>query len=192
MQTYEEQLFETLNLESQLIENAHFIECTFSHCNFFEMKIKNCVFDRCSFRSCTCAGTDFKYTDLKNNDFHHCSLVGISWDELKTKNGITLPFTAFENCVLKYNYFVKLKLNQFSFQGNVMEECYFEDCRMEKTNFQGCQLKNTKFAKNNLAFSDFREARDYMIDVQTNKVKIARFSYPEAVNLLTGLGIILD
>lgn len=41
MQTYEEQLFETLNLESQLIENAHFIECTFSHCNFFEMKISS-------------------------------------------------------------------------------------------------------------------------------------------------------
>ena len=57
---------------------------------------------------------------------------------------------------------------------------------------QGCQLKNRRFEKNNLAFTDFRDDSDYMVDVQTNKVKNARFSYPEAVNLLTGLGIILD
>lgn len=40
--------------------------------------------------------------------------------------------------------------------------------------------------------ADFREARENQIDIETNKLSSARFSFPEVISLLKSIGIRID
>jgi uncharacterized protein YjbI with pentapeptide repeats len=50
-------------------------------------------------------------------------------------------------------------------------------------------LRNSKFQNTNLANADLRTAKNYYIDPTHNKLKGARFSYPEVLSLLIPFGI---
>lgn len=192
MTNYEDIEYKQLKMDGGSVEGKHFTDCTFINCNIFDLSMKNCSFEHCTFRGCTCASLSFKYTSFKNNEFSNCSLIGISWDELEAEGSISLPFLTLENCVLKYNYFIKMRLKNFSFKGDVLDESYFEECSLDRADFRSCSLKNVKFIKDSLKCADFREAKDYHIDLQSNQIRGAKFSFPEALGLLTPLGIIIE
>lgn len=40
--------------------------------------------------------------------------------------------------------------------------------------------------------ADFRGAVEYIIDIKSNRLKGAKFSFPEVVNLLGALEIVID
>ena len=61
-----------------------------------------------------------------------------------------------------------------------------------EANLTDTDLLGTTFHQCNLTKSDFRNAKNYMIDLQTNNVKNAQFSLPEAMNLLQSFDIILS
>ena len=63
---------------------------------------------------------------------------------------------------------------------------------MEKADFNGCKLRDTEFFKCNLEKADFRNATGYNVDVLSCVLKSAKFTYPEAANLLYSLGIELE
>ncbi|WP_304341660.1 pentapeptide repeat-containing protein [Metaclostridioides mangenotii] len=68
-----------------------------------------------------------------------------------------------------------------SFNYNLIESC-FNKCKLEDTEFSKCDMQRT----------DFRESRGYQIEIISNKMKNAKFSFPEVVNLLGGLGMKFD
>ncbi|MFR4453288.1 MAG: pentapeptide repeat-containing protein [Ruminococcus sp.] len=63
-----------------------------------------------------------------------------------------------------------------------MAESSFRNCRLERTQFDGCDIRK----------ADFRESCGYLIDITSNKIKNAKFSYPEVVRLLDALDIQIE
>jgi fluoroquinolone resistance protein len=189
---YDNQEYHQLNLAGEDIEEAEFYHCTFYRCSFQELHVKNCSFINCTFENCVIINNTFKYSDAVNNTFKDCLLIGIDWCTLTRKNQITLPFHTLHNCALKYNYFMKLKLDKFNFTTNILEGSFFENCSLIEADFSGCCLKEAAFTMNNLSKADFRYATDYFINVQENNVRKAKFSYPEVIGLLKGTDIIIE
>ena len=127
--------------------------------------------------------------------FDHCDLSGVDWsalvDERKREMGF-LPFDALTGCSLRHCVFFGLDLKGFDFSGADLSGSFFDGCNLEEASFRGCRLGGVSFAQNNMSGADFRDAADYLFSLEGNRVKGARFSLPEAVNLLSALGIVLE
>jgi len=78
-----------------------------------------------------------------------------------------------------------------SFNRSKLRENYFTNTRLRGADFSGADLSGTVFHNCDLCRADFSQAMHYDIDPQTNKIKKARFSLPEAVGLLRGFDITL-
>lgn len=76
-----------------------------------------------------------------------------------------------------------------SFKGSKLRECYFNDTQLMDANFEDTDLTGTLFHNADLTKANFENAKNYSIDVRTNKVKKAKFSLPEALGLLHGFDI---
>lgn len=98
--------------------------------------------------------------------------------------GELLEDRIFEDCVFYKCKFCEMELRHCSFRS-----CTFEACTILNN---GAGLKDTDFQQNNLIGADFREASDYNISLENNKLKKTEFSFPEAVRLLASTGIIVE
>ena len=63
---------------------------------------------------------------------------------------------------------------------------------LEGADFSRCRLGETSFLQNDLRQADFRQAVGYSFSLEGNRVRGARFSLPEAVGLLSALGLELE
>jgi uncharacterized protein YjbI with pentapeptide repeats len=70
-----------------------------------------------------------------------------------------------------------------------LREVYFTNTDLQEADFTETDLLGTLFHQCNLTQSDFRNAKNYGINIQTNNLKKAKFSFPEAINLLKCLDI---
>ena len=68
----------------------------------------------------------------------------------------------------------------------------FAKCEMQLANFKGVELHETEFYQCDLRKADFRDATSYKVDILGSRLKDAKFSLPEAVNLLADLKIKLS
>jgi uncharacterized protein YjbI with pentapeptide repeats len=85
-----------------------------------------------------------------------------------------------------------MKLKDYHFDGCNLEGSYFEECNLEGASFVGCDLEGASFKKNILKKADFRETLNLRINILDNTLKGAKFSYTDAVSLLSEIGLILD
>lgn len=188
---HENKAFEHINMVEDMITDVEFVDCCFESCTFENCSIDGCRFTDCQFVNCRITNVKAEDTTMMECGFIHCSLIGISWSTL-FGGGYIMPINRLEDCQLKYNNFVEMNFAKFDFSNNTMIECMFADCNLSASKFLKCDLSRTEFFKCNLNKADFREAAGYAIDLSTNQLKGARFSFPEVVNLLNGLGIIID
>lgn len=189
---YEEEIFEYLHLRNEKIEETEYVDCIFRHCTFQELEVTNCSFKGCKFEHCSMIQNKFRYCDAFGLSFLSCNIVGVNWAEFVKKKSRFLPFFIMKECTLKYNVFFGLSLKKFDFQSNHIIGCFFEECVMTDCSFHGCHLRDTLFANNNLTNADFTEAKEYQISIETNQLKNARFSFPDVIRLLDGLGIKIE
>ena len=117
--------------------------------------------------------------------------MGVNWSNL-LGGGYLIPIAALHDYQMKYNHFVEINFAKFDFSGNTILASLFADCNLSESRFLECQLDRTEFFRCNLTKADFRNAAGYVVDLQTNKLKDAKFSFPEVINLLQGTGIIID
>lgn len=68
----------------------------------------------------------------------------------------------------------------------------FAKCEMQMVNFMGTELHETEFYQCDLRKADFWDATGYKVDILGSCLKDAKFSLPEAVNLLADLKIKLS
>lgn len=112
-------------------------------------------------------------------------------DERKRGMGF-LPFDSLRGCSLRHCVFFGLDLKGFQFAGADLSGSFFDGCKLEEASFAGCRLQGTSFAQNDLRCADFRGATEYFFSLEGNRVKNAKFSLPEAVNLLAALGVVIE
>lgn len=190
---YEEQVIKDRKYQNITKEQSKFIDCTFENCSFEDCSITGCVFVNCKFYKCNIISLTSKHSEMKNAAFHKCNLIGIHcWNELLPAGKFAHSIEKLEGCYLKYNSFIEMPFRKFDFAGNIIQESAFEECDLQESNFRDCQLEATQFFRCDIRKADFRDAKGYVIDIPSNKLKQARFSYPEVTSLLASLDIKID
>ncbi len=127
---------------------------------------------------------------MMDSIFEDCHLLGINWS-LLFGGGYIIPIRKLKNCQLKYNNFLEINFSKFNVGNNTITYSMFADCNLVCSSFMNTNLENTEFFRCDLTKSDFRNFIGYIIDISNNKLKGTKFSLPEAVNLLKGLGIVI-
>lgn len=191
MKEYDSQTFRNIDYKEKLCD-VSFLDCEFYSCTISDTVFEDCCFRNCKFYNCTVINIEPKYSDMLNCEFDQCMLIGIDWNSLIKKHCIGMPFSFLENSELRYNIFTKMNLKGYYFKSCNFEGSYIEDCNLENAVFQDCNFKEAQFIKNNLTKANFTTAKEYNINIYENTVKKAKFSYPEVMNLLTGIGIVIE
>jgi len=94
-------------------------------------------------------------------------------------------FTAtFENCILNFSSFYKMKLKKTVYKNCNLSEVDFTEADLSAALFDHCDLAKALFENTILEKTDFRTAYNYSIDPELNKLKKARFSLPGIAGLL--------
>lgn len=189
---YQNQIIENIKFENKLIEDSEFIDCSFINCIFENCSLDKCSFISCKFTKCNIINIKCKYSQLKFAEFIKCNLIGVHWINLLPPGKIADPVSVLSDCFLKYNSFVRMELMRFDFSGNVIQESAFEECNLRECNFKGVPLESTQFLSCDMRNADFRESIGYGIDITTNKLKGAKFSFPDVISLLNVLEIKID
>lgn len=188
----ENERFQGLRFTEEVFEGFTLVDCSFSDCVFERCTALRCVLTECRFQNCRIADLKCEYSQVKFLALEQCSLTGVNWGLLLPSGGFGTPLERLEACRLKYCFFTGMDLRRFSFSGSALQECMFTDCRLGESDFQDCGLGGTEFFRCDLSGADFRQARDYRVDLPSCTVKGAKFSLPEAADLLCSLGIRLD
>lgn len=186
---FEDEVFQNLKLEDEIFEGYEFIDCEFHNCVITESKFINCYFSNCQFFNCNMMLLTTEHTEVKFGEFIKCIMVGINWDLLLPSGRFAEPIRKLENCTLRYNHFSEMAFNKFDFSGSDFSNSTFEECTMKECNFENSRLENTEYYNCDLRKADFRDATGYQIDILSCKLKGAKFSFPEAIQLLKVLEI---
>lgn len=140
-----------------------------------------------------CEGERFADLSFTEETFEDCRLQEIEWAPLMSNGTFPDPINTLKECSLKYNTFTEMNFNRFDFSdGNEIVGSMFAKCEMQLANFKGVELHETEFYQCDLRKADFRDAAGYKVDILGSRLKDAKFSLPEAVNLLADLKIKLS
>ncbi|NFH60775.1 pentapeptide repeat-containing protein [Clostridium botulinum] len=192
MDYVENEKIKGLKFRDEIISNREYIDCEFYNCNFVDVEINNCIFKECTFYNCTMNNVIFKFSTMKNATLNESEFIGINWNTLKGDSFSAGPINKVRKCFFKYNNFISMRLNIFNFSGSKFQESLFEECDLIDANFKDVRFESTQFIQCNMTRADFREAYGYIIDIQSNKLKKAKFSFPEVTNLLSSIDIVID
>lgn len=184
---FSEKTFEGVELREATVADRVFENCVFSRghlngSNFRRCRFVDCVFEECDLSNWQLAGAEFRAVTFKN-----CKMVGINW-----AHAHSLVHVDWNACVLSYGNFVGLDLRKSSMQKCVAREADFADANLTEMDLRGTDFGAARFANTNLTKADLRQAMNYSIRADSNKIKKAKFSLPEATLLLYGLDIVLE
>lgn len=189
---YYDTQFGDLKLDSLEISNKVFENCRFCKVSLSESKLSNCRFVDCEFDQCNLSTAEFKNSSFSEVIFENCKMIGINWTKLKWPLVNLASPLKFYRCNLSHSSFYELALTEL-----VMEECKanevdlrggdFSEASFILTDFAGSQFMHTK-----LRGADFSEAFNYVIDPVENTITKAKFTMPDAMNLLVSFDIEVD
>lgn len=154
--------------------------CVFKNCNFLEADLSKIRFINTEFVDCDFSNAKVHQTSLQDVKFRVCKLLGVQFDSCDQFN-----FAAnFEHCRLDHSVFYQMKLNRSSFHDCQLHHVDFTEADLNNSTLTKCDLLNATFDYTNLEKADLRGAIRYSIDLETNKLRGAKFSLPEVIRLL--------
>jgi fluoroquinolone resistance protein len=180
---------ETFSSENPLpdsIVDVLFENCLFSSYDFKHIKLVHAKFIDCTFKNCDLSNVSLATTRLRSCIFETCKILGVQWIHC---SDFTSP--SFNECNLSYGNFTGLNLKKNHFVNCSMMEADLSGADLSECNFSQCDFLNARFQDTNIMKANFQGAFNYLIDPIHNKVKGAKFSLPEAMGLLKGLGVII-
>lgn len=160
--------FESITFLETSWSAAHFTDCRFINCNLSLVKLLECRFHNVLFKECKLVGLSFYKCDKRffSVGFDQCIIQGCNFSDVK------MPKTDFKKCKIRETFFTNTDLTEANFSESDFNESIFHACLLSKANFV--------------------DAKNYAIDLQTNSVKKAKFSLPEAINLLKSFDLELS
>ena len=87
---------------------------------------------------------------------------------------------------------MELDLKNTIFDSCQILDSDFFNTNLMKANFEGSNLEGTRFDSCNLNEASFKNTKNYQIDINRNKVKNAKFSFPEVISLLDVFNIKIE
>lgn len=183
----EGQAIKSENCSKKSLEGHVFTSCSFHSCDFSESILRNAKFSACTFINCNLSMTKLDGCRFQDCHFIECKIVGAEFFKCEK----TFFSVSFKKCLLNYCNFSDLNMKNTSFYGSHLKENHFTNTSLIGADFTDADLSGTLFHNCDLCKADFSSAKQYDIDPQTNKIKKAKFSLPEAVGLLRGFDITL-
>jgi fluoroquinolone resistance protein len=183
------QNFIDLKLSAIELISKKFEICTFKECDFSDAVFNNCRFVDCHFIKCNFSNIKIEHSKFLDVFFDECKIIGVDWtNAIWPKIPLCSPIK-FYKCIMSDSTFFGLNLEEI-----VMEECKAHNVDFREGNFSNANFTYTDFLysmfnETNLKGGDFSDAINYKIDIYFNKIKGAKFSRYEAINLLESLGI---
>ena len=191
MSYYANKTFKGEIRENEKISDCDFVDCVFEDCKFVDCSLENCSFSECVFRSCLIANVKVQEVGMLLAMFKDSALVGVQWRDFQS-GIVSFPLQKLENCRLKYNDFEKMSFKKFDFSRSSIIDSAFVDCNLSESDFKDCDLKNTEFVGCDLKKSDSRRAKGYNIAPMSNRIKGAKFSYPDVLGLMKDFEIEIE
>jgi len=122
---------------------------------------------------------------IQDIQFIECKILGAEFFKCE-KTFFSADFT---NCLIQYCNFSNLNMKEGSFIKSQLKNCHFTETLLIGADFTEVDLSGTIFHNCDLSKADFSTAMGYDINPQSNKIKKAKFSLPEAIGLLRGFDI---
>lgn len=185
--SYEEKTFKSENFSERSLEGHFFDSCAFINCDFSKSNLRNANFSGCVFTNCNLSLPKLDACRLQDIQFIDCKIVGAEF----FKCGKAFQTVSFKKCLILYCNFSDLNMKNTHFDGSKIQEAFFTNTVLHGAGFKDVDLSGTLFHNCDLTKADFSSAVRYSIDPQTNKIKKAKFSLPEAVGLLQTFEIII-
>lgn len=182
---FEDQLFQNLNGTVQDWRNKEFTNCRFLKCDLSASVFINSVFTNCKFTECNLSNVKVDGASFNDVLLENSKLLGINFTKINT----LLINWSFKNCLISLCDFSNLEIKNTKFLDCEIKENVFIKCDLSGCEFKNSGLSGSRFQNCNLEKADFRSAKNYYLDPTINKLKGARFSYPEVLSLLEGFGV---
>ncbi|NDV28023.1 pentapeptide repeat-containing protein [Desulfovibrio sp. JC010] len=183
-ESYENDLFEGLDFNDQTLQEVSFYRCSFESSSLQYAEFIDCDFQECSFIGCNMALTVFANSKLIDIEFRDSKLLGINWGNLGPVIRANYSNCVMDRCAFSSQNLVKVK---FSFCS--LKDAAFSDCKLARVKFDDCDFAGCQFHQSDLTSADFSTSRNYFMNAETNNLRKAKFSLPEAVSLLANLEI---
>jgi uncharacterized protein YjbI with pentapeptide repeats len=185
-------VFDGVVQEGAKLASCEFDECRFVGCRLTESELRGCRFVDCAFEQCDLSLMHLPRSTLSACRFEDSKIIGVNWTEAAwPETRLWVPI-GFERCVLNHSTFLGLNLSEVRIVRCTVHDVDFREADLTKADFTDSDLRGSHFVNTDLTGADLRSARSYRIDPRVNTLKGARFSLPEAVSLLEGLGIDLN
>jgi uncharacterized protein YjbI with pentapeptide repeats len=176
----DEQTFTKVDFSKSPLEMGDYEYCIFVNCNFSNTALSEIRFMECEFTDCNFSNANLKNTSFQDVQFKNCKMLGLQFDACN-------PFgfaATFDTCQLDHSIFYKMKLGRSSFINCQLQSVDFSEADLKNSKLTSCNLQNATFQNTNLEQADFRNATNYSINPEQNRLKGAKFSLPEVVGLL--------
>jgi uncharacterized protein YjbI with pentapeptide repeats len=183
------QTFKELHAENQKFQAKEFDGCTFIDCHFSDAEFIKCKFTDCLFKNCNLSLVKVSQSAFFDVVFEACKVIGInwtmaSWPTIKLSSPLKFYQSILNDCT-----FLGLSLREIVISECKAHDVDFREADCSEADFSFTELTHSLFNKTNLSYANFSDAQNYAINVFLNEIKGAKFTLPEAVNLLRCLEI---
>src|SRR4051812_20030209 len=184
----EDKIFDKTDFSQEPLQQATYENCSFVNCELSNADLSGMDFIECTFNGCNLSTAKLNNTAFRDVTFKDCKLMGLQF-----ANCDHFLFTVtFDNCILKFSSFYKMKLKKLSFIKCNLVEVDFTEANLSASCFDHCDLAKALFDNTVLEKADLRTAFNYSIDPERNKIKKAKFSMTGIAGLLDKYDIEID
>jgi fluoroquinolone resistance protein len=181
----EDEEFSGLRLAEADLRGKSFVSCRFLQCDFSAADFSGALVADCSFVGCNLSLVKIKNARWQGVALRECKIAGVNFASLSE----LLSDFSFADCLLQSCIFSGMSQKKQSFRKCQVRDCDFHRTDLREADFSDAVLTGSLFEQCNLSKADFGTATGYTINPLNNTLKGARFSLPEAMTLLSALGI---
>ena len=184
LSSYYKKAFSGITLAGDVLKNKEFEECRFEKMSLTDCQLNQCKFINCTFDNSILSAIKPVNSSFSEIKFMDSKVIGFDWTLAKRVDSLS-----FTNSQINYSNFRFLKLQKLKLINCIAKEADFTEADLKDSDFSGTDFEGARFFKTNLKGSNFKKAKNYFIDIKTNTITKAQFSFPEAINLLKSLAI---
>ncbi len=177
-----------MTFQDEDLEGTTWESCLFEKCNLSGLKLKQSTLSDCTFTDCDLSNLSVPNSRFNRVSFLRCKMLGIKWTDA---DQLLFSISARE-CNLSFSNFFGMKLKKTPFTDSKAQGVIFTDADLTEADMRKSDFEEAIFLNTNLSKADFTGAINYDIDILSNKVKQAKFNFPEAARLLRSLGIKIE
>lgn len=185
---YDNQSIQNVSALDGQYRQKEFTACEFKKCDFSGSSFVGTIFIDCAFKDCNLSNIKVDDCGFQNVAFDNCKLLGISFSKISD----FLIDWRFDRCQIELCSFNDLGMKGSKFVSCLIKETDFVNADLAGSDFTDSNLAGSKFVSANLEKAVFVGAKNYYIDPTANKLKQAKFSYPEVLALLDKFSVTVD